>query len=465
MPDDSIDCVVTSPPYWSQRNYGTKPQIWDGDTRCAHSFKAGKYIKVQAKRDHGPNGTYADSRGNEASRKALDIYTGDTCTKCGAWRGELGLEGDFRDFVRHLIQVFAEVKRVLKPTGTVWVNLADSYGGSGHGGFKDAVSGDVVGKNRTLSDDDNPSGKLQRSSYNKSLLCVTDRFKIAMIDELGFKCRNEIIWQKPNQTPQSATDRFTNDYEKLYFFTLSDKYDFTQQFEPYTEPLERWGGDKIDSSEDYYKEATGKKTGNFGDSDRDARPNPEGRNMRAVWSINTRPSGVPHFATFPDELPERCILAGCPTDGVVLDPFGGAGTTLRVAKRLKRKYIGIELNPKYVDIAENRVDEAQPIDETPKENKAVQDEAFGDKLMNWVEAVSQKVRTEGHQLTRVVRGNDGVYYARICPRGINRFVYSSCWHRVVNFDNLKVVKLGRVERGKLKIAQILYAANDKAVIV
>ena len=258
MPSASVDCLVTSPPYWSQRNYDTPPQLWDN---------------------------------------------GDGTT----WRGELGQEPNFKHFVKHLIQVFAEAKRVMKPTGTVWVNLADSYGGSGHGGFKDAVSGEIGGKNRNLADKDNPSGDLQRSNYNKSLLCITDRFKIAMVDELGFKCRNDVIWHKPNQVPQSATDRLTSDYENLFFFSLENKYNFNQQFEPYLTPLNRWGGEKIDAAE-YSKDESvlGKQ---FTKENRNIRPNDYGRNMRSVWSINTEASGVPHFATFPDELPKRCIMS------------------------------------------------------------------------------------------------------------------------------------------------------------
>jgi site-specific DNA-methyltransferase (cytosine-N4-specific) len=317
LPSESIDCIVTSPPYWSLRNYNTPHQIWGGKTSCKHRFAKNS-----------------------------------TCTGCGAWRGELGLEPDFKMFVDHLILVFAEVKRVMKPTGTVFVNLNDTYGGSSHGASNETVSGDLNKfEQPILSLKDNGSSDLQSSSYNKSLLGIPDRFKIAMVDELGFKCRNEIIWQKPNATPQSATDRFTNDFEKIYFFTLQNNYNFNQILEKYTEGSNRWGGDKLNKTNGKYDIVSGN---NF-TRERSIRPNLKGRNKRTVWRINTSPSGIPHYATYPEELPETCILAGCLSDGVVLDPFAGGGTTLKVAERLSRKWIGIELNPEYIKLAETRL--------------------------------------------------------------------------------------------------------------
>ncbi len=416
MPNGVIDCVVTSPPYWSQRNYNTEPQIWGGDKDCDHVFQQGKVIKMQPKRDHLPNGDYADTRGNELSRKVVDLYTGDTCQKCGAWRGELGMEDDFKAFIAHLVEIFAEVKRVLKPTGTLFVNIGDSYGGSGHGEPKDAKSGDIVGKNRILDNEDNKSGKLQHSQLNKSLIGITDRFKIAMIDELGFKCRNEIIWHKPNQTPQSATDRFTNDYEKVYFFTKSNKYDFNQQFEPYSEPIKRRGV-------------------------RALVPNVKNRNMRTVWSINTKASGVNHFATFPDELPRRCIVAGCPMGGVVLDPFAGVSTTLKVAKRLGREYVGIELNDEYANMGIEKVAESES------------------EIQEWIDRVKNHVAKEGHELTMLGLANDGQYYARICPRGFNRLAFKSCWHHVLNFGDLTTKALKKAKGFDTKTMKHIFYEN------
>ena len=152
--------------------------------------------------------------------------------------------------------------------------------------------------------------------------------------------------------PSSARDRFTVDFEKFYWFTKNQKYYFEQQFEPYTEPMNRWGGDELtaDGQSDW-DEGTGQDTYRS----RNMRPNPKGKNKRTVWSINTVPSKVKHFASYPETLIETPILSTCPEGGIVLDPFFGSGTTGAVAKRLNRNFIGIELNPDYVEIAENRL--------------------------------------------------------------------------------------------------------------
>jgi site-specific DNA-methyltransferase (adenine-specific) len=164
--------------------------------------------------------------------------------------------------------------------------------------------------------------------------------------------RNTIIWHKPNCMPSSAKDRFTVDFEKIFFFVKNKKYWFNQQFEPYTEPMNRWGGEKlVASGESSWDNGTGQTTYR----DRDMRPNPEGRNKRAVWSVNTKPYSGAHFATFPEKLIEPMVLAGCPEGGVVLDPFFGSGTTGVVAIRNRRNYIGIELNPEYIKLANDRI--------------------------------------------------------------------------------------------------------------
>jgi len=152
--------------------------------------------------------------------------------------------------------------------------------------------------------------------------------------------------------PSSAKDRFTVDFEKIFFFVKNKKYWFNQQFEPYTEPMNRWGGEKlVASGESSWDNGTGQTTYR----DRDMRPNPEGRNKRAVWSVNTKPYSGAHFATFPEKLIEPMVLAGCPEGGVVLDPFFGSGTTGVVAIRNRRNYIGIELNPEYIKLANDRI--------------------------------------------------------------------------------------------------------------
>lgn len=178
------------------------------------------------------------------------------------------------------------------------------------------------------------------------------RLSLKMIDEQRWMMRNQIIWQKPNCMPSSAKDRFTNDYEVVFFFVKNKKYYFKQILEPYTEPMNRWGGQKLIAN----KESTWDKgTGQNSYRNRNMRPNPKGRNKRAIWQINTKPFKGSHFAVFPEKLIEPMIEAGCPDGGVVLDPFMGSGTTGLVAKKMGRNYIGIELNPNYVKMAEDRI--------------------------------------------------------------------------------------------------------------
>jgi len=279
FPDDSIDCVVTSPPYWALRDY------------------------------------------------EID--------------GQLGLEPTFKEYLDKLITIFAEVKRVLKKGGSVWVNLGDTYGGTGSkGNYKDPKYKD--GRN-------GQSTALNNKMPSKCLLQIPSRFAIRMTDELGYTLRNEIIWHKPSCMPSSVKDRFTVDFEKIFFFTKNRKYYFEQQFEP--NKSKPHGGQLGSRSKDVNVQYA------IGDKNRYYKE--VGRNKRTTWSISTKPFKGAHFAVFPPELPANCIKAGCPKAGIVLDPFMGSGTTAIVAKELGRNYIGIELNPDYVRMANERLRNTQ----------------------------------------------------------------------------------------------------------
>lgn len=282
MPDSSVDCCISSPPYWGLRDYGVD--------------------------------------------------------------GQIGLEENYSEFIAKLIELYSEIQRVLKPTGTCFVNLGDTYNGTKQGNTE-------TNKNPKLVTDSFKKEKV-KTIQDKSLLMIPERFAIGMIDA-GWILRNQIIWHKPNQMPSSATDRFTVDFEKIFFFVKqSTGYYFEQQLEPYTKPLDRWGGDDLEANgNSTWDNGTGQTTYR----NRNMRPNPDGKNMRTVWSINTQPFPEAHFATYPEKLVKRMIEAGCPENGLVLDPFMGAGTTAVVAKKLNRNYTGFELNPKYKLIAENRL--------------------------------------------------------------------------------------------------------------
>jgi DNA modification methylase len=281
LPSEFIDCCITSPPYWGLRDYDVE--------------------------------------------------------------GQLGLEPDFRDYIENLCNVFDEVKRVLKPDGTCWVNLGDTYS---------TVSG------RMGSDTKEPKWRASHQAKgfkqprtnlpDKTLVQIPSRFALAMSDR-GWILRNEIIWHKPNCMPQSVKDRFTVDFEKLFFFAKRKRYYFETQSEP-------TALDSTTRSAAGY-ETSGRNLSIESRSDGHASPPSLGdrRNKRTVWTITTKPLKDAHFAVFPEGLVETPVKAGCPPFGIVLDPFMGAGTTALVARKLARHYVGIELNRAYIKIANRRL--------------------------------------------------------------------------------------------------------------
>jgi site-specific DNA-methyltransferase (cytosine-N4-specific) len=293
LPDNFVDCVVTSPPYWAVRDYGKDTEfVW------------------------------------------------------GEWQGQLGLEPSYHDYINHLCEIFDSIHRILKPSGTLWVNMGDTYGGSGDkgNGFDPKYkgrNGQVVSMNRTA-----PA---------KCLLQIPARFTIEMTNN-GWILRNKIIWHKPNAMPSPVKDRFSVDYEEIFFFTKSKKYEFEQQFEPYLSEMNRWGGEKFKAeNESIWDTGVGQNTYR----ERMVRPNPEGRNKRCVWSINTKPSKVKHFASYPRELIRTPIKAGCPKGGIVYDPFLGTGTTAIEAIAQGKFFIGSEPSQDYYDIANKRLQSVQ----------------------------------------------------------------------------------------------------------
>jgi site-specific DNA-methyltransferase (cytosine-N4-specific) len=337
IPNESIDMLITSPPYWGLRNYNTNPQLWDVNKNCDHIWRA--YTR---------KGTTGGTKSEKVRIKDQENYqiVPDTeqqvCTKCGAWKGELGAEPKIDLYVEHLCNIFDEVKRILKPSGTCWVNIGDTY--AANRGYQIDGTKQVNGSQ--------PKNKQPQAKDNnilpKSLCGVPDRFKIAMIDD-GWICRNEVIWHKSNAMCESVRDRFTVDYEKLYFFVKSPRYYFDADSvkEPSVYPNDNR---KARSKTNHKRMPTEKIAG--------VRPGSKTypmRNKRCVWKIPTKPFKGAHFATFPEKLIEVPILAGCPDGGVVLDIFFGSGTTGKVAKSQGKNYIGIELNADYIELAKKRL--------------------------------------------------------------------------------------------------------------
>lgn len=377
MPDNSIQCVVTSPPYWGLRDYGHKEQI--------------------------------------------------------------GLEESPEKYVDDLVTVFSEVKRVLKDDGTIWLNLGDTYYSKG-GAFRHKGYSDPKYPNGRNGEFAEPQTRHHEFLKAKDLVGIPWRVAFALQERLGLYLRQAIIWHKPNAMPSSVRDRPVTDYEFIFLLSKSEKYyyDYEAVLEPHKNPGDvkyrielrknksyntkepyknnvpysvqprtkeiveyrklpdlkefskyinskrkelkytideienlnnsqaphHWfNGESFPTIEDYnwlkdlfslddkydkqmltiYKKSSEKTT------------RLEGRNCRAVWSFNTQPYPEAHFAVFPEELPERCIKAGTREGDIVLDIFAGSGTTLWVAKRLNRKYIGIELSSEYVSLINKRL--------------------------------------------------------------------------------------------------------------
>jgi DNA modification methylase len=356
LPAASIDCCVTSPPYWGLRDYGLEPQLWGGDPTCRHRW------------DHPP----------------ADLSDGGVlCRRCDAWLGHLGLEASPELYTRHLVEVFRAVRRTLKPSGTVWLNVGDCHNagttaprrpsGSRHGYWQAAGS---MGDRRVHA----------QGLKVKDLVGMPWRVALALQAD-GWYLRSDIVWAKPNAMPESVRDRPMRAHEYVFLLSAGPRYfyDGEAAARPFANP-----------------------------------PHPAGRTRGTVWTISNQPRRGVHFATFPELLVEPCILAGtsqagcCPgcgepwrrrvevtygnpgnrrTNGprslarrretqgfrvrlerrvvgttwepacacgeepvpaVVLDPFAGSGTTLAVAARLGRRGLGVELNPDYVELIRQR---------------------------------------------------------------------------------------------------------------
>ena len=357
FPDKSIDMCMTSPPYWGLRDYGMEPMAWDGKEGCKHNWNLKEH-----KDTRGNEGSNLTGRNPYKEGEARLNYSEGFCQKCGAWKGQLGLEPMPDLYIKHLCDIFDETWRVLKDGGSLWVNIADSYFSQGGPQVVNTIN-----ENRVGGSDTQNAGKsrtLVSGHKAKSLVGIPERFVLEMMDR-GWIRRNTIIWFKPNCMPTSAKDRFTVDFEFVYFFTKKRKYYFEQQYEPHLTQENRPHGIVWEREYDYDSKYAKKHYKDYsirqkrgGNTNPDFR-NPSGRNKRCVWRITTKPFAAAHFAVFPEELCETPIKAGCPKSGIVLDPFFGSGTLGAVALRLGRNFVGIELNPAYIEIAKERIKNVQ----------------------------------------------------------------------------------------------------------
>ena len=335
--DESIQCVVTSPPYWGLRDYGTAE--WEGgDSDCSHKRESKKSEK-----------TITGHKNFEEMNGVGDAIYKSVCNRCGAIRKDkqLGLEETPEEFVDNLVKMFREVKRVLRKDGTIWLNLGDSY-------FSQGTNMDRNWDNRQKNfSKGKPKINLNHNILKQKDLCgIPWRVAFALQSD-GWYLRQDIIWHKPNPMPESVQDRCTKSHEYIFLLTKSANYfyDADAVREPVAESSIGRLNQNIDQQVGTTRANGGKKSnGNLkavGDIEK-------GRNKRSVWTITTKPYKEAHFAVLPTELPELCIKAGSREGDIILDPFFGSGTTGWVAQRLGRKWIGVELNPEYVKIAEKR---------------------------------------------------------------------------------------------------------------
>ena len=425
FPDNSINMCMTSPPYWALRDYGSSVvSIFGGDKDCEHNFS----IPIKTKKKSGGINEHSKSRHHYKKEKGEHGFSevpeneSSFCSKCGAWKGQLGLEPDFDMFISHLCDIFDGIKRVLTDDGSIWVNIGDTYYTKSGSGFKnDNIAGNKAETRYGLTKANNLRGRGLLPS--KCLTMIPFRFAIEMVNR-GWILRNTIIWHKPNSMPSSAKDRFNVDFEYLFFFSKKKKYYFETQYEPLSgSSLERVKHDYTSKKHKngVHSGLTDKSCEAYAKKVRDG--DVGGRTKRTIWKITTKPFPGSHFAVYPEKLCETPIKAGCPEKvckkcgcaiskkiisvglprdrekgkkynigyqsgigdisgskleewkrshpdkiefvgcdcnvgfnrGIVLDPFFGAGTTGLVALKLGRNFVGIELNPEYIKIAEKRL--------------------------------------------------------------------------------------------------------------
>jgi DNA modification methylase len=279
--------------------------------------------------------------------------------------GQIGLEKTPEEYVEKLVAVFREVRRVLRDDGVVWLNLGDSYAGNGQGRNGDGTIGKLSEKQRsnkgTVTDEMRHGLGIVSGLKPKDLIGIPWRVAFALQAD-GWWLRQDIIWSKPNPMPESVTDRCTKSHEYIFLLTKSARYFYDAGAVKEDFADERMGNPN--GGGQYAKECPwvgSVKQSGLAKGQWNTDGAHTGRNRRSVWTITTKPFRKAHFATFPPEIPEICIKAGSKVGDTILDPFAGAGTTGVVAEKLGRKFIGIELNPAYMEMANRRIDNVQPL--------------------------------------------------------------------------------------------------------
>lgn len=272
--------------------------------------------------------------------------------------GQIGLEQTPDEFVSELVSVFREVRRVLRNDGTMWVNLGDSYYNYRPGKGQRQSRQSIASQKASVVEECPKRGNKLEGLKEKDLIGIPWRVAFALQAD-GWYLRQDIVWSKPNPMPESVRDRCTKSHEYIFLLSKSQNYYFDNQAikEPMSEVSKARMVRGVSDTHKNVNGAPGQSphTINKPRENGEATDIPDTRNKRSVWDVATKPFSEAHFATYPPELIEPCILAGCPDGGTVLDPFFGAGTTGLVSDRLGRNCVGLELNPEYADIAYRRL--------------------------------------------------------------------------------------------------------------
>ncbi len=423
-PSEFVDMAMTSPPYWGLRNYGEETcKIWDGCLECKHEWVESDVYYSQPHHGIGSKTVETPCVTKDALNKPN--LKSAFCHKCGAWYGQLGLEPLPDMYVKHLLQIFRELKRILKPTGSFYLNMGDTYAGSrcGSHDYRTDKCKNFTGREQYDNKYNKPAPQATASIPRKSLCMVPERVALAMVGD-GWILRNKIIWHKPNPMPSSVKDRLSNTWEYLFHFVKKRKYYYN-----------------LDAIREPHKSASLKRTKRKWNGHREPRASwqgmdiskmchQNGKNPGDVFKIATKAFPEAHFAVYPEELCEAPIKAGCPEHvckkcgqpkrqvlktkpnpnafnirvrdvkegrikfedrkasetevkqyqekkyqsqprevviargckcdsgfkpGMVLDPFCGAGTTCLVAKKLGRRFIGIDIRETYCRMARKRL--------------------------------------------------------------------------------------------------------------
>ena len=336
LPSESVRCCVTSPPYWGLRDYGTAK--WEGgDDECKHRVPA----------------TGSTQNKNNNNNREGKPFAVDYCGICGATRvdAQLGLEKTPDEYVAKMVAVFREVRRVLRDDGTLWLNVGDSYHAAPKGSDKGWDKSGLTsprGRERTTQIAQRASianGKTFPGTKPKDLVGIPWMLAFALRAD-GWYLRSDIIWSKPNPMPESVTDRPTKAHEYLFLLSKSQRYFYD------ADAIAEQSTGRNDVGRMNFRKDIGM-GGGWRDEERSG--DVSTRNAHTVWEIATQPYAAAHFATFPEELARRCIMAGSAPGDVVLDPFGGSGTVAQVATGNGRNAIYVDLNPAYVELAKRRI--------------------------------------------------------------------------------------------------------------